>query len=111
MDGQRRRRLEAGSWREVMRRFDAAGSTVSEFCAREGLSQSSFYRWRARTGSPGGEAALARPPGAPMPAVQPLGAGFIDLGSLVGATRDAGGGLELRLELGGGVVLQIVRRR
>ena len=43
-------------------------------------------------------------------AVQPAAASFIDLGSLAGSRRDAGNSLELRLDLGGGVVLQIVRR-
>jgi hypothetical protein len=37
-------------------------------------------------------------------------AGFIDLGRLAGPSHEAGAGLELRLDLGGGVVLQIVRR-
>ena len=40
MGGQRRRRLDTRSWREVMLRFGEAGTTVSAFCAREGLSTS-----------------------------------------------------------------------
>ena len=110
MSGQRRRRLNAGSWREMMRRFDGACVTVSEFCAREGLSQSSFYRWRSRMGPPVGAGGLARPAGGQTLPVQPSPASFIDLGNLGGACRDAGSSLELRLELGGGVVLRIVRR-
>lgn len=110
MSGQRRRRLGAGTWRELMRRFDASGSTVSEFCAREGLCQSSFYRWRARVGSPSGMGALARPAGGRTLPEQPAAASFIDLGSLASARRDASNCLELRLDLGGGIVLQIVRR-
>jgi hypothetical protein len=110
MSGQQRRRLDTGTWREVMRRFDAAGATVSEFCAREGLSQSSFYRWRTRMGALGGAPATARSQAERTLAVQPSAASFIDLGSLVGSRRDAGNSLELRLDLGGGVVLQIVRR-
>jgi hypothetical protein len=43
-------------------------------------------------------------------AVSPSAAGFVDLGSLADASRGTGGGLELRLDLGGGVVLQIIRR-
>jgi len=42
--------------------------------------------------------------------VRPRAAGFIDLGHLATPPRDAGAGVELRLDLGGGVVLQIVRR-
>lgn len=62
MGEQRRRRLDTRSWREVMLRFGEADMTVSAFCAREGLSTSSFYRWRERLGSVGdaGGAALPR---------------------------------------------------
>ena len=71
MSGQWRRRLDMRSWRAVMRRFDAAGPTVSEFCARQGLSESSFYRWRTRLGALGGVVALARPLRVQTLAVQP----------------------------------------
>jgi transposase-like protein len=110
MSGRRRRRLDAGTWREVMRRFEAAGATVSEFCAREGLNESSFYRWRTRVGAPSGVPVTARSPGERTLAVRPSAASFIELGSLAGSRREAGNSLELRLDLGGGVVLQIVRR-
>ena len=109
--GGQRRRLDARSWREVMLRFDDAGTTVSAFCAREGLSTSSFYRWRERLGwAVGAGGAAPRRSGRSELAVQPTGAGFIDLGHLATPPRDAGAGVELRLDLGGGVVLQIWRR-
>jgi hypothetical protein len=111
MGGQRRRRLDTHSWREVMLRFSEAGTTVSAFCAREGLSTSSFYRWRERLDSVGDAGGAApRRGGRSELAVQPTAAGFIDLGHLAGPPRDVGASLELRLDLGGGVVLQIVRR-
>ncbi len=110
MGGQRRRRLALSSWREVMRRFEGAGATVSEFCAREGLSTSSFYRWRERLGSGGDEGSAARSGRRSELSMPATAAGFIDLGRLAAPPRDAGAGLELRLDLGGGVVLQIVRR-
>lgn len=111
MGRQRRRQLDTRSWREVMLRFGEAGTTVSAFCAGEGLSTSSFYRWRERLGS-GGDAGVEAPrhSGRSELAVQPTAAGFIDLGQLAGPPRDAGAGLELRLDLGGGVMLQILRR-
>lgn len=109
--GGQRRRLDPRSWREVMRRFGEAGTTVSAFCAREGLSTSSFYRWRERLGSSGGAAGAApRRAGRSELAVRPSAAGFIELGHLAAPSREAGADLELRLDLGGGVVLQIVRR-
>jgi hypothetical protein len=110
MSRQRRRRLDAGTWRELLGRFDAGGTTVGEFCAREGLNTSSFYRWRERLESAGPQAVAprrAQPTGASVP---PSAASFIDLGGLVESSRSAGSGLELRLDLGGGLVLQILRR-
>ena len=107
-----RRQLDQGSWREVMARFDGARETVGEFCAREGLSVSSFYRWRERLRSNAGSPAASGPSASSQPGVQPaaVAAGFIDLGSLAGASCGAGVALELRLDLGAGLVLQIVRR-
>jgi len=103
MGEQRRRRLDTRSWREVMLRFGEAGTTVSAFCAREGLSASSFYRWRERLDSVGhARGAAPRRAGRSELAVQPRAAGFIELGHLAAPPRDAGAGLELRLDLGGG---------
>ena len=110
MVGQRRRRLDPRSWREVMLRFGESGTTVSAFCAREGLSTSSFYRWRERLGSSDDAAAAVRPGRRSELSLPSTASGFIDLGRLAGPSHEAGAGLELRLDLGGGVVLQIVRR-
>ena len=114
MGGQRRRRLDAGTWGQVLERFAAAGATVGEFCARERLSASSFYRWRERLQSSGVQSMQPRQPQQPRGtsvALTPTSAaGFIDLGHLPDLSRGAEGGLELRLDLGGGVVLQIIRR-
>lgn len=113
MGGQRRRRLDAGTWSQVLERFAAAGTTVGEFCARERLSASSFYRWRERLQSSGMQSMQPRQPQQPRGtsvALSPSAAGFIDLGHLPDLSRGAEGGLELRLDLGRGVVLQIIRR-
>jgi putative transposase len=111
MGGQRRRRLDAGTWGQVLERFAAAGTTVGEFCARERLSASSFYRWRERLQAGGTSAMVeSRLPRVAGVEMSPGAAGFIDLGSLPESSCGAGGGLELRLDLGGGVVLQIIRR-
>ena len=109
--GRTRRRLDEASWRAVMQRFAASAASVSEFCAREGLSDSAFYRWRARLAADQTPSAVARPtPRAPVTLAAPSSPGFIDLGRLAVPPRDACAGLELRLDLGGGLVLQIVRR-
>jgi len=103
----KRRRLGLTGWREVMRRFDASAASVQAFCSREGLSAASFYRWRGRLQPEGTAAARALTLPVPVPVPRkPAATGFVDLGSLLGAS----GALELKLDLGGGVVLSLSRR-
>ena len=97
----RRRRLGADVWRELVARQATSGLTVQAFCTRESVSQSGFYRWR---GLLAGDAvdkprslAASRP-------TQPA-SDFIDLGSL---SESRGRPIELRLNLGSGVRLQLV---
>lgn len=120
MSGQRRR-LTSGAWRELMRRFDGGSATVGEFCAREGVSVSSFYRWRALmdvSDDPAVGAGNALPTlGARGRRNVGVAPAFIDLGTLTGPLGAAGGtgkpgndgAFELRLELGAGVVLHLSR--
>lgn len=97
-------------WRERLRRFVKARQSVVAFCAVEAVSVPSFYYWRTKLSAGG----APRREAAPMDT-----AGFID----VGGARPASGpdrgaptsdafatGIELRIELGGGVVLQVLRR-
>jgi hypothetical protein len=102
----KRRRLGEHGWGELMWRYEAAGQPMREFCQREGVSVASFHRWRARL-VPEVGAASARPP-----ALRASAAQFVDLGTVAGhgTLGPAGAALELRIELGGGVVLQLVRR-
>jgi hypothetical protein len=106
MSGQGRR-LDANGWRDVFRRFDAAGTTAVEFCGREGLNTSSFYRWRERLRSRGTPVALPRARDSGVAAPAPCG--FIELGDLAHASCRGEAGVHVRLELGGGLVLQITR--
>ncbi len=101
-----RRHLSVQAWGEVLRRFDDSGESVTGFCKREGLHTSSFRRWRQRlatsaaTPSAGQEHCEARRPSAAT--------SFIEVGAM-GAASQPAGRLEVRLELGGGLVLQLVR--
>ena len=103
----RRRRLDEPAWREVLQRFDGARMTVEDFCRAEGLCRSSFTRWRRRLRTP----AEAAAPVVAKASKQETPTAFVDLGML-----GSGGGaaplpaLDLRIELGGGVVLHLVRR-
>ena len=107
---QTRRRLDEQSWRAVLVRFDGAAMTVEEFCRREGLTRSSFARWRSRLRTdPLRTPALAVAKSAAL-APKPS---FVDLG-LLGAAASVPAAehaaLDLRLELGGGLSLHLVRR-
>ena len=105
--GGQRRRLSAAQWREVMQRFDGGFSTVEDFCAGEGVSAASFYRWRALLAQPARRRSTvsARRDMTPVRAAV-AAPGFVDLGAL----GDSATVLELRLDLGGGIVLQLSRR-
>lgn len=39
---------KAAAWRRRVRRFERAGMTVERFCEEEGVSASTFYRWRKK---------------------------------------------------------------
>ena len=98
----RRRRLGAEAWRGLLARFAGSGLTARAFCRRESVSAASFYRWRSL---------LAKVPGRELARVAPMGAStssFVDLGAL-GAASAPLERFELRLDLGAGVVLHLVR--
>ena len=97
----RRPGLGAQGWREVLARFGQSGLIVVAFCEREGLGIKGFYYWRAKlAGEPTHHRPVREAPSSPLPTP-----GFID----VGALRSHGSRLELRLDLGGGVLLHLVR--
>ena len=98
-----RRHLSTQAWQEVFARFDASGESVTRFCKREGLHTSSFNRWRQRLSDQ--RTVRAKTPG--RASRQAPAASFIEMGSM--AADPASGRLEVRLDLGGGVVLQLVR--
>jgi transposase-like protein len=46
----RRVRRTEKQWTEILRRFEASGEGLQQFCRREGVALSSFQRWRQRLG-------------------------------------------------------------
>lgn len=102
---ERRRR-----WQLVVRRFERSGLSVAEFCKAESVSAWSLYDWRRKLG--GGS--RVRQSG------DAKDAGFVDVGAVraprvderiaAAPSLEVPVGLELRIDLGGGLVLQIVRR-
>lgn len=109
MEGIKRRRLGEQGWRELLMRFDGAGVTVAEFCRREGLSKSSFWRWRSLLTATRPHLAGARDgwprDGWPQ---EPAASQFVDLGALPGTNSDTAR-LQIKLDLGGGIMLQLTR--
>lgn len=104
----KRRRLNSQSWQMLLDRFDGAAMTVEEFCVREGLARSSFTRWRSRLRP------VAKRAAAPLAVAQPVAdmpkASFVDLGLLGAAAAGEPAALDLRIDLGGGISLHLVRR-
>ncbi len=103
MDRVKRRRLGADVWRELLAKFADSGLSVRAFCAQEGISTSSFKWWRCRfNGSSRARSATRRS------SVVRAGE-FVDLGTLSAPTAAPAERFELRLDLGGGLVLHLVR--
>ena len=106
----RRPHLGEKRWREVLSRFDGSGMSIHAFCEREGVSASSFHRWRLRLATTPALPAAPEDEAAPalVPTPAPSTTGFIDLGSLAGEGAPTGR-LDLKLDLGGGLTLHLVR--
>jgi hypothetical protein len=101
MSQRKRIRRGAAGWRRLLSRQAGSGESVSEFCRREGINAGLFRRWRLRLR----EAKSATPETARAELAAEGAAPFIDLGDL----RAGGSRLEVRLELGGGLVLSLAR--
>lgn len=104
MDRIVRERRSESTWREIVARQEQSGLTVQEFCEREGLKAASLYGWRVRLRQePEGKSAsqqISTRARAKKPSDQ-----FIDLGAI----DSSRGRFEVRLDLGGGVLLHLVR--
>ncbi|NMG17049.1 IS66 family insertion sequence element accessory protein TnpA [Aromatoleum bremense] len=93
-----RKHRSPGQWAELFARFEQSALSVSAFCARESISVANFYRQRGLRGG----SVCAKPP---APQSQP---GFVDLG-MIGAAGGERARLELKIDLGEGLVLHLVR--
>jgi transposase-like protein len=101
MQQSKQRRLSAEAWRGMVERFEGSGLSAEGFCEQEGISVASLYRWRLKfRQDASGEPVKRADAAASTEAVE-----FVDLGAL----RPSGSRLELRLDLGGGVILQLSR--
>jgi hypothetical protein len=112
-------RRSAQAWQALLNEQAESGLTVTAFCHQASISPASFYRWqeRLRKGLPETGGNVDRKPVNIVPAVttpQPI-PDFVDLGALedlpspARREADAAHRLELRLDLGGGLILHLVR--
>ena len=124
--GIKRKHLGEKAWRDLLTRHEASGLGVTAFCRREGVGVGSLRLWRERLKNPLAPApaptVTTRPmppedaptplesstPSSPSRPRSPTAAKFIELGTL-GQASVATGRLEIKLDLGGGLNLHIVR--
>ena len=99
MEPIKRIKRSESTWRELFARQGASGMSVLEFCRAERLNPGVFRRWRSMLN---GDVQVRK---AKPRAVAKVAAPFIDIGA-VDAARSR---YEVRLELGAGMILSIVR--
>lgn len=101
-------------WRERVARQATSGKTKAEFCREQGIGQSTLSYWRKRLGFAGTAAGQTQ---------AAMNAPFLDVGPVsvvkpppqyalaqADTPNPSANGVHLRLELGNGIVLHIVRR-
>jgi putative transposase len=96
-----RKRRSRTEWHSLLARYSRSELTVAGFCQAEGICPASFYRWQALLGKDQESRVVSLPGASP---------GFVDLGPLDLSPRTTNPHLEIKLDLGGGLVLHLVRR-
>ena len=109
-----RKAQQETAWRNRLARYARSGQTVQAFCRGEAVPVGTFYGWQARLRTRDVKAVAVQQR---VPAPSP----FVDLGAVNGPAAHAEepvrdntlhhprGGIDVRLDLGGGVVLHIAR--
>ncbi len=88
-----------GEWRALLARYPSRGVSIAAFCRGERISEASFYRWRTMLNGNQKDGVGVRESTAPA---------FVDLGALE-PVSSAKPKLDLRLDLGDGLILHLVR--
>ena len=102
MEQTRRQRRDASAWRALVSGFEQSGLSVAQFCEQHDIGAASFYHWRSRLSSPRTtrkRLLLA------TPVATAQRNGFLDLGPLGSSSSR----MEVRLDLGGGIVVHLTR--
>ncbi len=96
---------------EEQKRFEASGLTVVAFCRDQGIPVSTFYQRRARLK----KQAVVRKSKPSLPAARFIDAGPVVVAAPMRPTQQSAAatelkrGVELRIDLGGGLVVHITR--
>jgi len=99
MDQIKRIKRSEATWRELFARHASSGASVLEFCRAEGINAGVFRRWLSMLSD--GVRVQQSEARTKAKVIAP----FIDIGAM-SADRTR---MEVRLELGGGVVLTVAR--
>ena len=103
------------AWRDRLARHASSGQSIDAFCQSESISSASFYGWRSRLRAQDASATADRNA---IPGASP----FIDLGPVnaaasasaaverTAALAERRSEVEVRIDMGDGVLLTIVRR-
>ncbi|MES2356152.1 MAG: hypothetical protein V4568_17460 [Pseudomonadota bacterium] len=103
-------------WRDRLARQQSSGQSIAGFCRKEGITEGQFYGWRSRLGKKKAKAS-------PILPIAKEASPFIDIGSVNTAgidqstsptishhrNTDSHQSLEVRIDLGFGMVLRILR--
>lgn len=93
-------RRDRSEWQSLLAGFERSALSVEAYCRRESISAASFYRWRGVLGGkPRVRSDVTAHDTAPT---------FVDIGSLNAAPAHRPR-LDLKLDLGEGLVLHLVR--
>ena len=104
MEKMGRERRSESAWREIVSRQAESGLSVQAFCEREGIKAASLYGWRARLQQEA-QGRISTESAPRKPRSEKSTGEFIDLGALDSSRFR----FEVRLDLGGGVLLHVVR--
>jgi putative transposase len=93
-------RRDRNEWQSLLSGFEHSALSVEAYCRRESISAASFYRWRGIL--------CGKPQGRGEDTVRDAAPAFVDIGALhAGPVHRPR--LDLKFDLGDGLVLHLVR--
>jgi len=100
------------AWRSRLLRHAQSGKSIAAFCRDEAVSTASFHIWRSKLAAVDAHAAQPAPPAAfiDLGAIKTGGVAAIARSSASPPASTLSSGIDVRIDLGGGIVLTITRR-